>query len=52
MAQALTATMVKKQTAEMMNLLNRLQGDACEIIAMEIVSVNYIHGQTTYISLR
>ena len=40
MAQALTATIVTKHANEMMSLLNKLQGDACEIIAMEIVSVN------------
>ncbi|KAK2190437.1 hypothetical protein NP493_80g05003 [Ridgeia piscesae] len=36
MAQALTATTVKKQNGEMMSLLNKLQDDAREIIDMEV----------------
>ena len=39
MAQAETAKMVKKQTAEMMELLNKLQAEAREMIDTEVVSV-------------
>jgi len=39
MAQAETAKMVKKQTDEMMDLLNKLQDNARKMIDTEVVSV-------------